>query len=220
MSSPESSTLPIDRVVYINLDRRTDRRAEIEEELRKLNLASRAVRFPAIAHTCGAYGCAASHLAVLKAARDDPAVQTLLVLEDDFQITAPASEVLRALHVVLAPDAPAFDGVMLAVNAREYEPAKDVTTSKGTVRLSRVRRGWTTAGYIVTRRAFDALIAVWEYHLPLLLVHNIEPNRVDVSWNAVQRSGHWVMFEPRFARQRPSYSDIEHAFVDYSSCGA
>ena len=52
---------------YINLDRRVDRRKEIEAELD--NLGASYERFPAIQTSPGCIGCAQSHLAVLKEAR-------------------------------------------------------------------------------------------------------------------------------------------------------
>lgn len=54
------------RGFYINLDRRTDRRAEIEKELEGLAME----RFPAVSHPNGAIGCTMSHLACLKLARE------------------------------------------------------------------------------------------------------------------------------------------------------
>ena len=74
---PKTSPL-FDRVVYINLDRRPDRRTSIEANLCAMNLEG--VRFSAIAHRMGCYGASLSHLAVIRQARDD-GVPGVLVLE-------------------------------------------------------------------------------------------------------------------------------------------
>jgi glycosyl transferase family 25 len=54
----------IEHVFYINLDSRTDRRKEIEEELQRIGISGE--RFSAILAKPGIVGCNKSHLAVLK----------------------------------------------------------------------------------------------------------------------------------------------------------
>ena len=57
----------IDKVVYINLEKRPGRKAEMEAELAKLRIpADKWVRFSAVEHTHGAVGCNQSHIAVLR----------------------------------------------------------------------------------------------------------------------------------------------------------
>ena len=74
----------IPHIFYINLDKRTDRRAEIEQELQQFNLYDKAERFPAIpVPNQGILGCTMSHLAVLKLAKERKYKQ-VLILEDDF----------------------------------------------------------------------------------------------------------------------------------------
>jgi GR25 family glycosyltransferase involved in LPS biosynthesis len=67
----------IDKIYYINLDKRTDRLKEITEELKKMNLE--AIRFSAISHQFGAVGCSLSHLSILKHARENK-FQNILIL--------------------------------------------------------------------------------------------------------------------------------------------
>jgi glycosyl transferase family 25 len=73
--------------VVINLPERTDRRADMEVQLRRVGWDAKF--FPAIRPhergefpTVGSKGCFLSHLAVLKAARDQQA-RRLIILEDD-----------------------------------------------------------------------------------------------------------------------------------------
>ena len=73
----------IHRIVYINLDHRTDRREEIERECRQLRVPEKKlIRFSAIKHVHGAVGCSCSHIAVLKRARDEE-WPNVMILEDD-----------------------------------------------------------------------------------------------------------------------------------------
>ena len=71
----------IDKIIYINLDKRTDRKAEIEQELQHNNL--RFERFPAIQTPEGCIGCSLSHLQVVKLAKER-GYNNILILEDDF----------------------------------------------------------------------------------------------------------------------------------------
>ena len=53
----------IDHIFYINLEKRQDRKEEIENELNTHGLVGE--RFDAIPHNPGCVGCAKSHLSVL-----------------------------------------------------------------------------------------------------------------------------------------------------------
>ena len=73
----------IEKIFFINLDKRTDRREEIENELKKMELT--AERYSAISTPeSGIVGCGYSHLNVLKMAREQN-VKNVLILEDDFE---------------------------------------------------------------------------------------------------------------------------------------
>ena len=91
MSHPLTS---FDRVRIINLADRADRRREMTEQLDRIGGTTPNVSFYE-AHrpsergefeSIGARGCFESHLAVLRSAHDDK-VQSLLLLEDDFDFT-------------------------------------------------------------------------------------------------------------------------------------
>ena len=71
----------MDKIVYINLDHRKDRREEIEKQL-SIFPQEKIERFSAIKHDNGAIGCSKSHIAVLELALKNN-WKNLLVLEDD-----------------------------------------------------------------------------------------------------------------------------------------
>ena len=57
----------IDHIFYINLDHRTDRRQDIEEQLKLYDIPMEKVtRSPGISHEYGFIGCTMAHLNVLK----------------------------------------------------------------------------------------------------------------------------------------------------------
>ena len=93
-------------VYVINLERRKDRRREMEEEL--IRVGWDATFFPAIEPTSsagfasiGARGCFLSHLSVLKAARD-AAIERLVILEDDVNFVRSFAERWQSVETELA----------------------------------------------------------------------------------------------------------------------
>ena len=79
----------IDKIFYINLEKRTDRRHDIENELNDFDLSYE--RFKAIETEDGMTGCANSHLAVLKLAKER-GHKNVLILEDDFMFIVTKEE--------------------------------------------------------------------------------------------------------------------------------
>jgi GR25 family glycosyltransferase involved in LPS biosynthesis len=211
----------IDRVVFLNLDTRPDRLSQITTELDALGVRDRAQRLAAVPHALGIYGCAMSHLQAVKAARDDPTVQRLLVLEDDFQLRVPPSRLHDAVRGFLRTHGDDFDVLFLAVNLieRVRAPAPVAAAAAAEVEgpaVVRVLRGQAGAAYIINRRAMDGLIRVWEAQLPLLLAsRGAHDHCPDISWWPLQQAGKWFAFEPSPGGQRPSYSDIQKQFVRY-----
>jgi glycosyl transferase family 25 len=62
----------IDKIIYINLDDREDRRLVMKSFFERGNIPlEMVVRFPAIKRSRGALGCAESHMEVLKLANKE-----------------------------------------------------------------------------------------------------------------------------------------------------
>lgn len=73
----------IDKVIYINLNRRKDRRLYLSRELKKLGIPKDKIfRLEAIEYSPGYIGCAMSHLHALHMA-DKEGWKNVLILEDD-----------------------------------------------------------------------------------------------------------------------------------------
>ena len=70
---------------YINLDKRTDRKKEIEKYIKKYYIFNKLIRFPAVEHNYGALGCALSHIECLKNLMKTKG-EKFIILEDDFFI--------------------------------------------------------------------------------------------------------------------------------------
>ena len=77
----------IDKIVYINLDHRQDRRDVMAKFFEEGGMPSeKIIRFSAVKHTRGAIGCLTSHTEVLRMAKKE-GWKNVLILEDDLQIS-------------------------------------------------------------------------------------------------------------------------------------
>ena len=198
----------VHRIVYINLDRRTDRRQQLEAELQRLEVpAAKVERFAAIEHAEGCIGCSCSHLAVLQRARRE-GWPNVLVLEDDFCAKADTAQLQAQLADLFR--LPGFDVFMLAYHI----PDADHDGSAGLVPTQNAQ---TTAGYLVHGDFYDALIDNVAAGLAQL---QRKPWRhwdfaVDQYWKRLQTEARWFHAVPRLGFQRASYSDCAQQFTDY-----
>jgi len=194
----------IQKIIYINLDKRADRREQIEREFARMNLT--ATRFPAIECTPGNVGCFKSHLAVLKQAREEN-LENVLIMEDDFKFIVKKQTFERNMADFFNLNIP-YDVLMLSYNLAGSEPYNGI--------VSYARKAYTASGYIVHRRFYDTLINLYEETLPQLIETNRGELYVnDVVWQRLQPQSQWFYFNRRIGKQRPSYSDIELRNVNY-----
>lgn len=205
----------IDKIYYINLDHRIDRRAEIEKEFANYFggtiLEHRIERFPAIKHNQGLLGCSISHLEVIKRARDSGA-KYIIVFEDDFEFLV-SKETLEANITELfqqVENGLDFKVVMLAYNAmnRAEIPNNDLLDITTEVQ--------TCAGYLVNSKYFDELITCWEHGVHMY--RHIGQEWIyccDQYWKKLQKEK-WYLFKTRIGKQRPGFSDNAQAFCDHN----
>ena len=182
----------IDQVVYINLQHRTDRREQIENEL-SIVASEKLQRFNAIKHDNGRIGCAMSHIAVL-----DLAIQNnwnnVLILEDDMKWDKKDGfELLK--NLALNP----YDVIVLGGTYVTY----DINTYKLTKTL-------TTTAYLVHNHYFQTL----RDQFSNCLTNN---NPIDKEWNLLIKADNWFIVQPNLCVQRTGYSDIEKKHVNYKS---
>ena len=199
--------MKVAKIIYINLDQRTDRRAWIEEELDKMMPGVERERFAAISTPeKGIIGCSASHLEVIKKARRDN-LPNVMVVEDDFTFVISKEELEKDLDRL--SNVP-FDICMLGYNLIQGEPCSEHNF------LTKAIDVQTTSAYIIQESMYDRLIDVWETSLPLLRsTWNVPVYALDISWKSLQPSSNWYCFTRRVGKQRSNYSDIEKIVVDY-----
>jgi len=196
----------IDKIFYINLDKRTDRRNEIEQELNKMELPYE--RFPAVYNKEGNVGCGYSHLSVLKLARNR-GYKNVLIFEDDFTFLVSKTELENYLELLFS-NIKNFDVCFLSYNCDRFE---DIL---GHSFVKRVLNSQTASGYIVNENCFSKLIDLYEQTIPLLEQtgrHWIYAT--DITWKVFQKHNLWICFDKRLGKQKASYSDNARVFTDH-----
>ena len=196
----------ITNIYYINLDKRTDRKYHIENQLKLLNWNGK--RFPAIQHSFGALGCSFSHLALLKYARRNK-LSHILIMEDDVTFLEP-SVFLNSINKFLETHND-FDVLLLAGNNMgDYKRIDN--------HCIKVTHCQTTTAYLVKSHYYDTLISNYENGINLLQLY---PNRIneyaiDQYWGSLQIADKWYLITPLTVTQRQDYSDIEKRPTNYA----
>lgn len=198
----------IDGVFYINLDKRTDRRAEIEFELNKMNIPHE--RFSAIATPGrGILGCGLSHLSVYKLAKER-GYKNVLIFEDDFTFIISKNELYELLEKLFTENVD-FDVCMLGYLVNSSEDCHEYPF------LKKVKEAQTASAYIVNEKFYDKLIELYEWAMPLLDStgsHWIYAN--DQVWKRLQPESNWYCFSERIGIQSDGFSDNANCYQTYN----
>jgi len=199
----------IEKIYYINLDRRNDRREDIEMELTKYQLA--AERFPGIPYEPGIVGCGKSHLAVMKLAKA-AGYKNVLILEDDFTFLASKDDLEISFDNFFNEVGDNYDVCMLCCNLVNHEPIKPFSF------LDKIIEASNACAYLINGKYLDVLIALYEEALPLLEStgqHWVYAN--DQVWKSLQKKDTWYLFNPRLGKQKSGYSDNAKRVMDYDT---
>lgn len=199
----------LDKIFYINLAKRTDRREQIEEELKQFNLYDKAERIEAI-HTPqqGILGCTMSHLMTIKLAKERNYEQ-ILILEDDFYFTVTPEEFENMLAQFFQFKIP-YNVCMISYNLKQSKPTEHEF-------LQKVIEAQTASGYIIHNSLYDKMIDLYEEAIPLLQQTGEHWNYAnDQIWKRLQPDANWFAFNPRCGKQRDGISDNSGIFESYN----
>jgi len=198
----------INKIYYINLNKRSDRKEHIEKELNSFDLKYE--RYEAIeTKGFGIHGCGLSHLNVIKMAKENN-YENVLILEDDFTFLVSKEEFEKQLDdfFKLKID---YDVLMLSYRLFQFEGTKYDF-------LTRVKEGQTASGYLINKHYYDKLIELYEWAMPLLnetKQHWIYCN--DQVWKRFQLTDNWFCFTNRIGKQIAGYSDNAECFSNYDA---
>lgn len=190
----------IDKVIYINLEHRKDRKEEIERELNSMNIEYE--RFNAISNPdFGIVGCTQSHLEIFKMAKEK-GYKNILIFEDDFKFIV-SKKLFEEQIELLYNSQLKFDICMLGYRLLKTKPCHEFPFLQKAIDVD------TTSGYIINESMYDKLIDLYSWTLPLLIdtkKHWIYA--LDQIWKLLQSISKWYVFNTRIGIQRPSYSDL------------
>lgn len=190
--------MEIPKIFYINLDKRTDRRTEMETMLDGYDYE----RISAIEDNDGYIGCAKSHILCIEIAKAR-GYDKVIILEDDFMFV----NGWNFKNIVL----PEKYDILLLCNRIKKHSKIDKT-------FSRVRECSWTSGHILDKNIYDDLIQNLKdgiEHRKKNGKHRI--NNLDIYWNRLWSKYVCLTHNNIFATQRTGYSDIMNSNINRSS---
>jgi hypothetical protein len=193
----------LDKIFYINLDRRTDRLEQIEGELKKMNFGeNQTERFRGI--ELGQIGCIQSHIGVLKLAKERH-YRNILILEDDFQFSVDRGTFDAELNRFFQRGIDFY--VLMIAHLCNGSKWVDDQLSIGTD----CQDG---SGYIVNESVYDSLIfwlSVGSDQLSKTGQHWLYMN--DQIWKKLQTEDKWFILNRKMGQQNGSKSDLANTEV-------
>jgi len=184
----------IEKVIYINLKDRTDRKKTCEETLNKLFSKDKIIRLDAIKHDKGYIGCALSHLKCLELAIESN-WKNVLIVEDDILWTKDSIDIF--IKLIKNP----YDVIVLGGTFIYYNPFNYHLYSCS-----------VTNSYIVNKKYVKTLFKFWNSKMNDLIKNNYT---IDQSWKELQWKDNWKIVYPPIFIQRESESDIINFKVNY-----
>jgi len=188
----------IDKVVYINLEHRTDRREHMEQFTK--TFGDKVIRFNAIKEETAWIACTKSHIAALQMALD-AGWKNVLILEDDAEWNDFASGYSKLEKIVENP----FDAVVLGGTDVWYYPAN-----------YRLVSCQAASAYLVNAHYIPTVIENFEEALvSAISTGERSTYAIDVYWKKLHAKDTWYIVKPALVYQAPNYSDLQGGFVDY-----
>jgi GR25 family glycosyltransferase involved in LPS biosynthesis len=201
----------VDKVFYINLEKREDRRKEIEEELTNKFVYNKAERFVAIPYEPGAYGCTMSHVSLFRKMILN-GWETMMIFEDDAKLLTSREEIDKHINVFLEDNT--LDILCIGNSCGDNIPYNEL--------MNRCFNTQTTSCYVIKKKFVKALLECYFRNPEESMTYPADSNDldkhigyIDTSWFPLQKTNYFMMPKIRQVLQRPSYSDIIHRMADY-----
>jgi len=203
-------------VLYINLDNRTDRLAQITEELQVLkDFPCEIQRVPAIKDSYGPRGCSKSHMLAAETFLKSTA-DIVLVLEDDFTFVVDKTTIYDKLqHSIDMLQQHKADVILLTCCNGKNDIVEMTPIDHG---LVRVKNMTCAVAYMYKKDYAPKIINIMKTAIDL--VNNGQPHWVsslDIVWRMYHSEDVWMVHMPDIGKQRPSYSDISLCEVAYET---
>jgi glycosyl transferase family 25 len=192
-------------VMYINLERRPDRKMHVINELKKVGVED-PICFKAIELENGALGCSMSHLKCVENAKKNN-YDYVLICEDDVEFLDPPL-FLNQLNLFFESNM-IWDVLLIAGN--NMIPYLPVNSS-----CIKIFNCQTTTGYIVKKEYYDKLIHHFKTGIQKFIKDPTNISyRIDKYWFELQREDKWYLLIPLSVVQKEDYSDIEKRVTNF-----
>ena len=193
-------------VIYINLDKRVDRKDNVIKELTKIQVFN-PIRFKAIELKNAALGCSISHLKCIEIAKQNN-FEYIFICEDDIEFLNP--NIFLSQFTLFFNSSLKWDVVIVAGNNMiPYIPINNFCI--------KVLQCQTTTGYIVKQSYYDKMITNYKEGITKLLKEPTNNNnKIDKYWLNLQKVDNWYLIIPLTIIQREDYSDIEKKVTNFS----
>lgn len=192
-------------VIYINLEKRTDRKISVTNQLKKIGV-NNPLCFKGIELENGALGCSMSHLKCIELAKKNN-YESVFVCEDDIEFLDPElflNQLKEFLNSKIEWDVIIVSGN----NMLPYMPVNDCCI--------KVFNCQTTTGYIVKKDYYDKLANNFKGGIQRLMKEQTNPlYKIDKYWFSLQRQDNWYLIIPLSVVQKEDYSDIEKKITNF-----
>ena len=203
----------IEKVIYINFEKRKDRRELIEKELAIYFPPEKIIRFNAFYENVGPVGCTKSHIGALEMAIENNWSNCLIVEDDiEWKKEPEFNNLYKILQNILKNK---YDVIVL----NSYDSR---TFYKTIYRLDCCR---STGAYICNSSYYKTLLDNFKEGLALLIDYRTKVplhinNRyslynIDEYWQRLQKKDKWYIVAPSLCIQRSGYSDCIKGMANY-----
>ncbi len=207
--TPKSFIDRIDKFVYINLDKREDRKKEILHELELLTIPPEKIQRVAGVYIPknGHKGCIQSHILALKLVQMNNWAN-IAIFEDDAQMVDNPEKTIAAINSAIDELPEKWDVLMLATANKKEEPLSDKQ------HINKLNVSTTSSAYIVNGKYYDKLIKLFEYSNVMMSQNKWgkddghEPYALDQKWIELQGQDNWFCAKKDLFTQRNSKSTI------------
>jgi hypothetical protein len=216
----------VDKIFYINMDKRPDRNNQIKNELLKVgvDLDKYVERYPAIYDSKnGHIGCAKSHRNILDIAIERK-YNKIMILEDDFIFTD--MDVVSKANTFLDNFNNDWDVIQLGIGYKKLIPLEQKDYKFNINGISRVESGTSSYGYMINKSIFKLLRDNINEAIELMEKEAVGYNSrkletqyaMDQYWSKLQKTSKWFVFQPVLGKQggpagKSSIMDME-GFMD------
>lgn len=201
----------IEKVIYINLESRPDRKDDILEALGNIEIPyHKIIRFNAVEKKPGFLGCALSHAAVMKMVMEND-WGPVLIVEDDNSFYSDDDHIRQANIFLSSLQEKDWDVALLGGNYYfVYDHQPEIYS------LS-LKFSYCTNAYIVNRGYAETLYHAFNDSVRQITAGD-EPDEsksIDVVWNRLMEKDNWFGLYPCIAYQARGFSDIRGVSLDY-----